>query len=110
MTKPAHNAAVPSTEPRLRAALKWAGGKYSILPKLLAVFPDAPRFIEPFLGSAVVSLNTNYSSYILSDNNPDLVAFYRHLRRKGTPSSKPVKLLFRKYQFARSLRKVPRAI
>jgi DNA adenine methylase len=83
MTKPAHNAAITSTEPRLRAALKWAGGKYSILPKLLAVFPDAPRFIEPFLGSAVVSLNTNYSSYILSDNNPDLVAFYRHLKKEG---------------------------
>jgi len=83
MTKQAPKAASTSAEPRLRAALKWAGGKYSVLPKLLASFPDAPRLIEPFLGSAVVALNTNYSSYILSDNNPDLVAFYRHIKKEG---------------------------
>ena len=50
MTKTAHKSETPSQEPRLRAALKWAGGKYSILPRLLASFPDAQRFIEPFLG------------------------------------------------------------
>ena len=83
MTKTAHKSETPIQEPRLRAALKWAGGKYSILPRLLASFPDAQRFIEPFLGSAVVALNTNYSSYILSDNNPDLVAFYRYIQKEG---------------------------
>ena len=70
-------------EIRLRAALKWAGGKYSVLPKLLAAFPNAPRLIEPFLGSAVVCLNTDYPAYILNDNNPDLIAFYRFIKKDG---------------------------
>lgn len=83
MAKTPQNKGQHSNEIRLRAALKWAGGKYSVLPKLLAAFPDAPRLIEPFLGSAVVCLNTNYPEYILNDNNPDLIAFYRCIQKEG---------------------------
>jgi len=48
--------------------LKWAGGKGKILPFLIAQFPiSAKRIIEPFVGSGVVFLNTNYKNVLIND-------------------------------------------
>ena len=65
-----------------RSFFKWAGSKYNCLTQILGSLPPANRLIEPFAGSAVVSLNTHYSSYLLAEFNGDLVAIYKHLQQQ----------------------------
>ncbi len=55
--------------------LKWAGGKYKLLDKILPHLEDGKRLIEPFAGSAVVSLNSP-NRYIVNDVNPDVHAVH----------------------------------
>ncbi len=63
-----------------RPFLKWAGGKYRVLPHIVPYLPTTSRrLIEPFVGSAVVTLNTQYDHYLLADINPDLINLYRHV-------------------------------
>jgi len=68
----------------LRSFLKWAGNKFQLLDKIKAVLPPGKRLIEPFAGSGVVSLNTDYASYFLSDNNGDLINLFNALKEDGT--------------------------
>jgi DNA adenine methylase len=72
-----------STPPTLTLAcrpfLKWAGNKYRVLEMITKALPPGKRLIEPFSGSAAVSLNTNYSRYWLNDLNQDLIDLYRQL-------------------------------
>lgn len=64
----------------IRPFLKWAGGKYRVLPHILPCLPNGTRrLIEPFVGSAVVTLNTQVEHYLLADINPDLINLYRHV-------------------------------
>lgn len=63
-----------------RSFLKWAGGKYRVLDKLLPLLPPGKRFFEPFAGSCVVSLNTDYEEYCLNDLNGDLIVTLNHAR------------------------------
>ena len=67
----------------IRPPLKWAGGKYGILGHIRAHLPPGRTLFEPFMGSAVVSLNMVYDRYCLSDANPDLVDFYRCVMEPG---------------------------
>ncbi|WP_392551219.1 Dam family site-specific DNA-(adenine-N6)-methyltransferase [Orbus wheelerorum] len=62
-----------------KSFLKWVGGKGRIMPQLLAHLPGGKRFIEPFVGAGNVFINTNYDSYIICDNNPDLINVYQWL-------------------------------
>jgi DNA adenine methylase len=39
--------------------------------------------IEPFMGSGVVFMNTNYSSYVLADTQPDLVSLLQIIQDEG---------------------------
>ena len=57
----------------IRSFLKWPGGKYRVLSRLLSVFPQGKRFVEPFVGSGTVFLNTQYGEYLLCDVNHDLI-------------------------------------
>lgn len=68
---------------RLRPFLKWAGNKYRIIDRILAVLPQGARLIEPFAGSAAVFLNTDYERYLLTDTNADLIKLYTILKREG---------------------------
>ncbi|KHT18074.1 Dam family site-specific DNA-(adenine-N6)-methyltransferase [Pectobacterium carotovorum] len=61
----------------IRPFIKWAGGKTRVLPDLLPLLPKGDCLIEPFVGSASVFLNTDFSSYVLADINPDLINLYR---------------------------------
>jgi DNA adenine methylase len=67
----------------MKSLLKWAGNKYRIIEQIKAYLPKAPRLIEPFIGSASVFLNTQYPSYLLADNNRDLIQLYQHLQQEG---------------------------
>jgi len=66
-----------------RPFLKWAGNKYRVLPHIEEILPEGKRLVEPFAGSAAVFLNTNYSRYLISDNNPDLINLYNILKTDG---------------------------
>ena len=67
----------------MKPFLKWAGGKYKIIDKILMSLPKAERLIEPFVGSGAVFLNAEYKSYLLADTNPDLIYLYRHIQSEG---------------------------
>jgi len=67
-----------------RPFLKWAGGKTKVVPVLLPMLPtNARRFVEPFVGSGAVFLNTNYTTNLLSDSNGDIISLYKVLKGKG---------------------------
>lgn len=63
-----------------RAFLKWAGGKFSLVEQIHNLLPDGDRLVEPFVGAGSVFLNSNYSSYLLNDINPDLINLYQDLQ------------------------------
>jgi DNA adenine methylase len=63
--------------------LKWAGGKYRILDKILRELPTGARFVEPFAGSCAVYLNTDFPKALVCDLNSDLVNLYRYLQQEG---------------------------
>jgi len=67
-----------------RSFLKWAGGKRTSLPMInKAIGWVDGRLIEPFVGSAVVSLNIEAFGYILADLNEDLINLYNFVRGEG---------------------------
>lgn len=64
----------------IRSPLKWAGGKYKVLPKLFEHLPrEGECLIEPFVGGGTVFLNTSYRRYVLCDSNPSLINFFHTL-------------------------------
>lgn len=67
----------------LRSPLKWAGGKYRVLERISSALPTGERLVEPFLGSGVVFLNTDYPAYFLADLNADLIGFFRDISSGG---------------------------
>lgn len=67
-----------------RPFLKWAGGKYRLLPRILKVLPQGNKLVEPFMGSGVLFLNADYDRYLLADINPDLINLYQDLKKGKT--------------------------
>ena len=66
--------------------LKWAGGKAKLVPFICENFPAGrphKRLIEPFAGSAAVSLALEFDAYLLNDANPDLIGLFQTLKREG---------------------------
>lgn len=63
-----------------RPFLKWAGGKYSLLPELYRLIPAGKRLIEPFVGGGSVFLNSDkHACFLLADVNTDLINLYQML-------------------------------
>jgi len=69
--------------PRLRPALKWAGGKRWQVPHLRPLWEAHAhrRLVEPFCGGLAVTLGLVPERALLNDANPHLVNFYRWLQR-----------------------------
>ena len=63
--------------------LKWAGGKYRVLDKILKELPIGSRFVEPFAGSCAVYLNVEAKRALICDANADLIYLYQHIQREG---------------------------
>lgn len=66
-----------------RPFLKWAGNKYRCLDKILNMLSPAKRLIEPFTGSGAIFINSDYSQYLLGEQNPDLISLYNFLKQYG---------------------------
>lgn len=67
-----------------RPPLKWAGGKFRLLERILQALPErsgseTSRLVEPFVGSGAVFLNTGHRSCLLCDSNRDLINFFQCL-------------------------------
>lgn len=69
----------------MRPFLKWPGNKYKVAEVIKGLLPVGERLVEPFVGSGAVFLNTDYSRYLLNDNNPDLISLYQILKEEGEP-------------------------
>lgn len=69
---------------KTRAFLKWAGGKYNLIEAISAQLPQGKKLIEPFVGAGSVFLNTDYSSYLLNDINPDLINLYKIVKKQSS--------------------------
>ncbi|WP_028389173.1 Dam family site-specific DNA-(adenine-N6)-methyltransferase [Legionella fairfieldensis] len=68
---------------KVKPFLKWAGGKFRCIETILNALPPANRLIEPFTGSGAIFINSNYSHYLLAEENEDLVNIFIHLQREG---------------------------
>lgn len=65
--------------------LKWPGGKFRLLDKILSRLPAGRRLVEPFAGSGAVFLNASHDACLVCDLNPDLIGLFNTLQRCGTP-------------------------
>lgn len=78
-----------------RPFLKWAGGKYSLLPELDRLIPAGKRLIEPFVGGGSVFLNSEkHESFLLADVNADLINLYQMLEVDHIRVCSLAKILF----------------
>ncbi len=66
-----------------RPFLKWPGGKYKLLDKILPKLPQSHTWVEPFVGAGAVFLNVNTEQAILNDINPDLINLYQLIKTEG---------------------------
>jgi DNA adenine methylase len=63
--------------------LKWAGGKRSLVPRILSLFPADYKnrvYHEPFFGGGAVFFRIRPSSSTINDINKRLINFYRVVR------------------------------
>lgn len=67
----------------MKPFLKWAGGKYKIVDRILLALPPAKKLVEPFVGSGAIFLNADYDNFLLADTNPDLIHLYREVQKSG---------------------------
>lgn len=78
-----------------RPFLKWAGGKYSLLPELDRLIPEGKRLVEPFVGGGSVFLNSEkHESFLLADVNADLINLYQMLEVDHIRVCSLAKILF----------------
>lgn len=66
-----------------RPIIKWAGGKWHLMPALSRFFPPvhpSRRYFEPFIGGAAVFLRLQHPRAALSDTNADLIDMYAVVR------------------------------
>lgn len=70
---------------RLRPILKWAGGKRSLVPRILqALPPKIDTYYEPFVGGAAVFLALadakRFQRAVITDKNAQLIELYQVVR------------------------------
>jgi DNA adenine methylase len=68
---------------RVRPFLKWPGGKFRLLDKILHKLPQGSTWVEPFVGAGAVFLNVDTEHAILNDINPDLINLYQLIKTQG---------------------------
>lgn len=64
----------------MRSFLKYAGSKAKSVNFLKTHLLKGKRLVEPFVGSAVIFLNTDYDEYLLGDSNPDLINVFNWVK------------------------------
>jgi len=73
---------IPSTLPRAKPVISWAGGKTRLLKHLLPLIPKHTLYCEVFGGGlALFCAKAPSPAEIINDINGDLVAFYRNCKK-----------------------------
>lgn len=69
-----------------RPYLKWAGGKFRLMPLIRQYFEQHPNtiLVEPFVGAGAVFLNSPHSKFILNDLNKDIINLHTILKKNST--------------------------
>ena len=67
----------------MKPFLKWIGGKYKILNRVLDALPYGRRLIEPFAGSGAIFLNAGFEENLICDLNTDLINLYKQVQIHG---------------------------
>ncbi|HLF66501.1 MAG TPA: Dam family site-specific DNA-(adenine-N6)-methyltransferase, partial [Gammaproteobacteria bacterium] len=67
----------------VRPFLKWPGGKFRLVDKILPQLPPSKIWVEPFVGAGSVFLNVDREAAILNDINQDLIGLYQTIQREG---------------------------
>lgn len=80
----------------VRPFLKWAGGKFRLMPKISHYFAQhhSTMLVEPFLGAGAVFLNAPHSKFMLNDLNKDIINLYNILKKNGPDFITEAKKLF----------------
>jgi len=69
----------------LQPVLRWAGSKKRSLPQITPYIPQIRRrYIEVFAGSACLFFSLDPAHAVISDNNTELVSFYKTLSKHAT--------------------------
>lgn len=85
---------------RSKPVLKWAGGKSSLLPQLIHLFPlKFNRYIEPFLGGGAVffALKSGFIPSLVNDYNTEIFILYRIIRDHPNELIRYLDILASKY-------------
>jgi len=67
----------------MKPFLKWAGGKYKIIDRILDALPRGEQLIEPFAGSGAVFINADFDEYLIADTNADLINLFIQIQTEG---------------------------
>ena len=83
-----------------KSFLKWAGGKFSLLPTLIPIVQSCTgkggRYIEPFVGGGALALNIPSGlPKVINDTNPGVVAVWQTLQDRGADFIEDVNPYFR---------------
>ncbi len=62
--------------------MKWPGGKSSELSEIVRLIPGHNRYFEPFFGGGSVFFDAIYKPSFVNDINPDLMGFYRCVKKQ----------------------------
>jgi DNA adenine methylase len=88
----------------MKPLLKWVGGKSQIIDDVLSHFPRRIRtYHEPFVGGGAVLLAALSEDTIhidrvrASDNNPHLIAFYKHIQSDPVALHAAIERVFTAY-------------
>lgn len=81
-------------EKTMKPFLKWAGGKSRLVERISSGLPHGSRLVEPFAGSAAVSLGTNFPNYLVADVNNDLISLYNTVKYREDELVEKIEELF----------------
>jgi len=64
----------------MKSPIKWVGGKSKLVPLISSNAADLGSIVEPFCGSAALTLSNEPEVAVLNDSNEELINFYRVVR------------------------------
>lgn len=81
---------------KIKPPIKIQGSKLKLLDFIKSNLPDnisQLKFVEPFAGSGIVSLNMECSNFLLNDINPHIIKLYKDIQSKLIDSQQLEKFL-----------------
>lgn len=61
----------------MKPFLKYAGGKYSVIEKIMEVMPEGDRLVDVFCGGGSIFMNSSHKSKLVTDINKNLIDMFK---------------------------------